>query len=257
MGYLSQRKKSERESIFLKASSIIFVLLTAISFIPAQRGLFPNVLFHFYFLNGLLFLYSLYIGRFNYSSLFLALLIINFFHVSAYANIFFDTGIEGGHTLKLNYAPEKQKNLPDPDILLLSSGYLELEPLAEARFWTAEKNGHAFNIIRINFSKLSDAARKKAFRRLAAYIDTQDDPVIIYGNFGEAAWSANMAAFLKDTGLKVKNRLIFAGEGSRFNPFALPKFYVLGFSNLGVKHIEVNAPHRRNYPEISLLLGFE
>lgn len=227
------------------------------SFIPAPRGIFPDILFHFYFLNLVLFIYSVYIGRFLYGSLFLILLIINFFHVSAYANIFFDTRISGGHTLALNYTPDRQKDLPDAGVLLLSSGYLELEPSAEARFWTAEKNGHAFNIIRVNFSRLSGISRKKAFRRLAAYIDTQDDPVVIYGNFGEAAWSAGMSAFLKETGLKVKNRLIFSQEGTRFNPFVLPKFYVLGFSNLGIEKIKVSAPKGRNYPEISLLLGFE
>lgn len=257
MGYLSQRKKSERESIFLKISSIVFVLLTIVSFVTVQRGFFPDMLFHFYFLNFFLFIYSLYIGRYVYSGLFLTLLIINFFHVSAYANILFDTRTEANHTLFLNYAAGAENDFPDSDVLVLRSGHLEIGALAEARFWAVEKNGHAFNIIRVNLSKLSGAARKTAFRQLAAYIGMQDDSVIVYGNFGEAAWSANMRSFLKDTGLKVKNRLIFAKEGSRFNPFILPKFYVLGFSNLGVRQIDVKSPRGGNYPEISLLLGFE
>lgn len=256
MGYLSQRKKSERESFFLKISSIIFVLLTIISFMPIRCATFPDILFHFYFLNFVLFIYSFFVGRLLYVGIFLVLFIINFFHISAYANIFFNNKVDSIYELPINYTSEEQNDLSATDVSILRSGYIELSSKEQTKFWLVEKNNHVFNIIRINFSKLSSSERKRAFRLLTSYVATQDNPLIIYGYFGEAAWSDNMRAFLKKTGLKVKNHLIFAEKGARFNPFVLPKFYVLGFSNLGVKQIDIIAPQNKEYPNISMLLGF-
>lgn len=257
MGYLSQRKKSERENIFLKISSVVFVALTLYSLVNVSGGAFPDLLFHFYFLNFLLFLYALYIGRFGYGGLFFVLLVVNFFHVSAFANILFDTRAETDHHMVLDYAPDAADDLRDADALVLRAGHLEFGNKARARFWALEKNNHAFNLIRVDFAETSRAARRKSFRQLAAFIAAQDDPVILYGNFGEAAWSADMREFLKETGLKVKNRLVFAEKGSRFNPLALPKFYVLGFSSLGVESLRVNSAAAGAFPVVSMNLCFE
>lgn len=257
MGYLSQRKKSERENIFLKISSAVFAVLTLCSFVCVSGGVFPDLLLHFYFFNLLLFVYALYIDHWGYGGFFLLLLIVNFFHVSAFANILFDAKIEAPHHLALEYTPDSRKDLIDSDLLVLRSGHLEFGNKTRARFWALEKNAHAFNLIRVDFSDGSAAARRKSFRQLAAFIDAQDDPVILYGNFGEAAWSRNMRRFLNETGLKVKNRLIFAEKGHRFNPFALPGFYVLGFANLGVDSLRVSPSSGGEFPVVTMLLRFE
>ncbi len=257
MGYLSQRKKSERENIFLKISSAVFVVLTLCSFMCVPGGVFPDLLFHFYFLNLLVFVYALYVGRWGYGIFFLALLIINFFQVSAFANILFDSKIEAPYRLNLEYSPDGGKDLTDTDILVLRSGHLDLGNKTQARFWALEKNAHAFNLIRVDFSADSAAVRRRSFRRLAAFVDAQDDPVVLYGNFGEAAWSRNMRRFLDETGLKVKNRLIFAENGRRFNPFALPEFYVLGFANFGVENLRVSRPTGDEFPVVTMQLRFE
>ena len=257
MGYLSQRKKHERESIFLKISSVAFVFLTILSFIPASGGIFPDLLFHFYFLNFLLFAYSVYVGRFIYGGIFLFLLAVNFFHVSAFANILFNTRNAGSHEVSLRYTSGFEADLAQSDVLVLRSGYLELGLPAEIRYWEVEKDNRAFNLIRVDLSETTSSERDKALRQLAAFVDTQNDPVILYGNFGEAAWSSSMRKFLQKTGLKVKNHLVFAAEGKAFDFFALPCFYVLSFSGLGIEDLSVASPQADSFPFVSLRLRFE
>lgn len=256
MGYLSQRKKSERENIFLKISATVFAFLTLCSFTSLEE-IFPDLLFHFYFLNFAVLIYAFYIGRFVYGGVFLVFLVINFFHISAFANIVFNDKANPEHHMALEYTADYNKDLVDTGALVLRSGYLDFGNKSQARYWVMEKNNHAFNLIRVDFSNSLSSVRSQNFHQLSMFIETLDDPVIIYGDFGEPAWSANMRDFLQKTGLKVKNRLVFATQKSSFNPFSLPTFYVLGFSNLGIDSLHVNTSTGNTFPVITMLLCFD
>lgn len=84
----------------------------------------------------------------------------------------------------------------------------------------------------------------------------QDDPVIVVGDFGEPSWSPEMKDFLSATQLKVKNRMILKSRRHRFNPFAVPQFYVLAFDNVGIISLDVERKPERKSPEVNVTLGF-
>lgn len=260
MGYFSQRKKHERENIFLKVMFITLGLITFLLLLPlSHQPLFEEVkryLFQFYLLNLAVFLYSLYLSRFAYSALFALFLLINFTQIASTGNLFTDTAVRDDHHITLSHSAEKPLDINAYGMAILRSGHLNLTPEVQSQFVTFEKNYHVFTVVGVDFEGLASDVRIQAFRQLQKFVLMQDDPVIVVGDFGEPSWSPEMKDFLSATQLKVKNRMILKSRRYRFNPFAVPQFYVLAFDNVGIVSLDVERKPELNSPEVNVTLGF-
>lgn len=257
MGYLAQKKRNARESAFLKWMLAIFMVLTLIVFLP-QKGLdIRNWLFQIYTINILIFLYALSIQRILYVFLFGVLVVVSYFQITTDARIFTNFSSNGEHEISIFYGSDVPLEVKASNTIILRRGHLVLGKKENAPFMAIEKSGHVFTLIRVDLENNTDKERAIALLQLRNFISEQDDPVIVFGDFGRPAWSKEMKAFLEDTNLEVKNRLLFTTLGSRHSYFSAPGFYILSFQNVGIKKLEVSAPKdSKSYPEITAELNF-
>lgn len=257
MGYLAQKKRNARETTFLKWMLIIFTVLTMAFLFPPKDIFFKDWLFQFYVINILIFLYALFIRRFFYCLGFALLLIVNYFQIAMSARIFnnFDSG--GEHHISISYNPESPLEVEASNAIVLRRGHLVLGQDEVAPFLAIEKNGHVFTLIRVDLGSNSAKERAIALLQLRNFISAQDDPVIVFGDFGRPAWSKELKAFLEDTNLEVKNRILFVKRGSRHGYFSAPQFYILSFQNVGIEELIIPAPEDdKSYPKIKARLSF-
>jgi hypothetical protein len=93
-------------------------------------------------------------------------------------------------------------------------------------------------IIKINLDKYSSKVRKKVLKQLKNFVIKQDNPVILYGDFGVPAWNRYLRRFMVQTRLSIKNRLLFT-KGASYNIFTTPSFYILGFNAMGIENLKI------------------
>ncbi len=257
MGYLSQRKKNQREESFLKISAIVLTFLSVSVFFPIFPESLQNGLFHIYLANIVVLLLAVCFSRYGYAVFFALILIVNYFHVSAYANVFVNSKLASEHSLKISYIPEKPFDIEASEGMLLKRRRVQITKGVEVPVITIDKAGHIFNILRVDFSSIKKSDQKeKAIKQLSSFISSQDDPVIVFGDFGEPVWSNTMRKFLSDTNLQVKNRVLLTQKGNRFDVFSAPSFYVLAFPNVGINRLEADFANGENYPLVNVELGF-
>lgn len=224
MGYLAQKKKNARENIFLKWMLFIFTILTLLFLLPQKDIFLKNWLFQIYVINVLIFLYALIIRRFYFCLGFAVLLIINYFQIAMSARIFtnFDSG--GEHHISVTYSPDSPLEVEAHNAIVLRKGHLVLGQNEIAPFMAIEKNGHVFTLIRVDLENNTPKERAIGLLQLRNFISDQDDPVIVFGDFGLPAWSKEMKAFLEDTNLEVKNRILFVKKVQDIAIFHLRNF---------------------------------
>lgn len=112
MGYLSQKKQQKRITLFLNAAVLAAFLFVCGAFSGSFEELHRHVVryfFQYYVLFLLLLAYALFARRFWHASLLLLLIILDFFWISPYANLFFGIDGRGSDTLKVVY----QNNVAD------------------------------------------------------------------------------------------------------------------------------------------------
>lgn len=259
MGYFSQRKKHQRENIFLKVMLITLGLLVVASFSLADDsdilGYINAYRFQIYAITLLVFFYSLFLQRYLYGTFFALFLIINYTIITSSANLFSNQSIAAAHRLSINYQRHHPLSVEASALLNLRNGRININNEHQAQFLTFEKNLHVFTVVAVDFSHYDYQTTKASFDNLQKFIAQQDDPVIVIGNFGEPAWSPIFAKFLNATGLEVKNRLILGDKHRVFNPVSIPQFYILGFANLGVEDLDIKYSSDDN-PKIKAQLSF-
>lgn len=219
MGYLSQRKRNERRRLFLQVMTVIAGIYTVLLFFNSADvsffTLLKNYLFQAYVLTLALAVYAFCLSRWVAGAFFMICFLVQYGYLSASSNIFLNSRIETGTPF------------------VLTGGYtapITVVPVSEAGQYT---------VINVNFSKMSFRKRQMAFKKLKEFVAKQDNPVIIYGTFGETPWSRNFKGFMNQTGLQVKNKIKLFDCNSRFAPLTVPTFYVLAFANVGVDDIEL------------------
>lgn len=257
MGYLAQKKKFAREGVFLQVMLAVFCLFTLFAFLPEVFPALRGWMFQIYIINLLVFLYALFIRRFLFGLFFALLLVVNYFQVAASAQIFFNARVPAEHHISFDYAPDHPLRADAANAIILRRGHLVLGRKNIAPFLAMEKNGQVFTLIRVDLERNSSVERHIALNQLRNFISGQDDPVIVFGDFGEPVWMPEMERFLEDTSLEVKNRLLFTGRGSRHKYLSAPGFYVLSFQNTGIEELRVEAPvDKHSYPPVHIRLGF-
>ena len=124
----------------------------------------------------------------------------------------------------------------------LRSGKINFNHNQEASFLVFEIGGHNLILINLYFAKLPLSEQEVVFKNLREFVLSQDDPVIVIGDFGLPAWMPVFKNFLEATSLEVKNKIILSEGKNRFNPLAVPTFYVLAYKNVGIDDITFFPP---------------
>lgn len=233
MGYLSQKKQQKRENIVMAIMMAVVLVLTALYlFVPNFDWQYFN-LFHLYCLSGILAIYALWRQKYKTLMFFTTFLIVNYIALAAYCNIFLSDGFDGRQSLELTFDPQQKLIDTLKDENVIASGTIII-----ANHYTAHyaviRSLSPITLVEVDFRKAKGAEYPTIFRHLHEFILQNDNPVIIFGEFGIPAWSEPFKEFIDLSGLMVKNRLLF---DNRFNIFSTPGFYVLGFKEMGIANI--------------------
>ena len=229
MGYLSQKKSQNRKSLFFKASSVVVLIWSFILIYNPNLTILKLNLFHLYLLSFILFLLS-FIAH-NYKTTFA--FFVCYTNLSSSTNIFLSNNFSGRSSFGLFFSAAD--STLNTTLEKTSSGTLILADDTKAHY-TVVQTPQPLTLISINLNKTSIKKIPLVFKNLHQFIVSQDNPVIVVGEFGIPAWQKTFKQFLNDSGLKVKNRFIFT-SGSKYNIFSTPTFYILGFREMGVSNI--------------------
>ena len=105
-----------------------------------------------------------------------------------------------------------------------TSGRVVLAPDTYGDFIKIKKDDLEQTFVAVNLNKLSKTAKKDALKKLSDFVSKQDNPVVVFGDFGMTAWNYDMSCFTTKNNLKVKNALF---DNLR-NILIPPHFYILG-----------------------------
>ncbi len=238
MGYLSQKKHETRINIFLYMLLLIVASLSLLSFsVPGFKIGFFNLL-HLYVISFCLIIYSVVIKRYKIALIFALFFLVNYTILSSSINIFFPDTFIGVKNIKLKFGPDvdlSKEFLNKKE----TSGAIILAKKFVAPYVVIKDNDVALTMVMVDFRGATKEQYYQIFNQLHQFVIKQDDPIIIFGEFGLPAWSRYFKEFLNISGLSIKNNLIFT-QSSVYNFFTTPSFYVLGFQEMGVSHIETS-----------------
>ena len=227
--------------ISLVILAIIYLLLWlddgSSSFLKSLR----HAQFHFYLYNLFLVLYTLFHRHLAYMCLAIMLLFCNYGSLAKSALLFFNHEPEGFNQLEVSYHKGEQNYLPtDGKYTITHQGKLELSPHLSAAFAGIEnQQDKTIMLINLDFSKKYEAEYQTAFHNLEKFVMAQNGPVVIVGDFGIPSWDILFREFLTDTGLSVKNRILFTDGKSSFRFWFVPSINILGFDNFGIKSVSM------------------
>lgn len=218
---------------------MLFIGIATLAFL-FSGGLigFKRWFFQIYLLNILALVYSLFIRRFFASFIFVFMLLINYFNLASCTQIFINRDVSSERGFHLTYMPKQDLHISGENIEKIRSGRILLAPNAEAYFSTIKQQEQILTLIQIDWENISYKEKKTAIKQLERFILSLDNSTVVYGDFGVPAWSRSMKNLMENTGLKVKNRLVFSYKGRTSILFSIPSFYVLSFQNVGVKSIK-------------------
>lgn len=269
MGYLRQRKKEKRTDMTLKLLLMGISLLLIGSFYGEGEGLsyyLSAYRFHYYLISVVVLFYCLFKQFFSYAFFFLILVIFCFMSFGYSSRILFNDAKNNKDELsilyissvpasKYEYVLDKSKNInadftaingdnkEDSSNIIFSrkdvsrEGIIRLSNKYNAYFVVTEIEEKELIFVDVDFSKIKEKELKVVFNNLTEFVKLQESPVVMFGDFGVAAWSKTFVKFLNTTGLEVKNRIILTNGRFRFNPFNVPTINVLGYKNMGLEKI--------------------
>ena len=256
MGYFSQRKKQERENLFMlisiSALTIIYLCLILSKESNGIIGFFRAYQFHIYLYNLFLLLYTLFHKKFIYILLSVVLLVVNYGSLAKTTRLFFSDSIVTEGSLHLQYQKGEQKyvSLLEESQKIKHEGKLDLSPHLTASFIKFDKNNQEYTLITLDFLEKYKKEYVTAYKNLEKFILMQNGPVIVIGDFGIPSWHPLFADFLIATDLSVKNRVLFTNGKQNFRFWQIPSINILGFDNISLKEID-QAKERLN-----IILGF-
>ncbi len=109
-----------------------------------------------------------------------------------------------------------------------SAGRIDLGDERSAIFMRLQIGDRNYVFLSFDLSAMSRRKKEKALNYINTFVAAEDDPVIIFGNFGMTAWDPVFGKFLADNGLETKNDL-FSFFSNLLTP---PTEYIVGYRNL-------------------------
>lgn len=251
MGYFSQRKKHARENMFMAVSLFVIAIIYSVIWFDSEANavvrFFRGWQFHFYLFNIFLLLYTLYHRKIVYSVIAVSLLLLNYMSLAKTARLFINDSNESPQKIEITYKKGIQGydniNIND-DIILHRQGKADLSPNIDVAFTTFEKYNQVFTLISVDFSEVSTAEKVTAFNNLSRFVDLQDNPVIIIGDFGVPSWAPLFRNFLDKTELSVKNKILFTDGQKSIALFQTPSINILAYNNVGIQKLTFSPKSR-------------
>lgn len=157
-----------------------------------------------------------------------ASLLINYVLLAISGNIFFSDKIADGYSVDIEFGDNKKLSAR-----ALSKGILVAEQKEFASYEIINENAPVM-LVRVDFREIDPKKHAGLLKKLHRFIVKQNIEIIVYGNFEMPSWSKHFRKFTEATGLSVKNKFIFDGF------FSVPKFYILGYSNVGIKDLKIS-----------------
>ncbi len=230
MGYLSQKKHKFREAVILYIASIVFAIIALVLFLQPEFTLFKINLFHFYCLSIIFFIWAIISRKLLPSIVIGITCIITYTQLSIAGNIFLSDDYNGDYTYNITYTDSLQVDAP------ITKGKLFLYKQEFAQYAVINSDAPLL-VVRISLNDLPDHTYPTILKELNKFIVKQDIPVVLFGDFNMPSWAHSFRNFSEYSGLKVKNRLIFA-NAQNHGLFAVPHFYILGYSHLGISNLK-------------------
>ena len=261
MSYFGQKKKQKRINIFLSVSLSLIAIVLFFALLFPDTSLFrwvDGTRFHLYLFSLFLMLYALFYRKTIYAFSALCLLVFNYTIISSSTNLCYNVLVKGKATLDVVYHegrtsfPEIVETIGSPARRM---GKVRLAPGREAVFATFRKNRRRFTVMQLDLKDLTPEETPTIYNNLSEFVLSQDEPLVLVGNFGIPAWSPVFKNFLQKTSLEVKNRILFTDGQHIFNPFCVPSVNVLAYNNVGIKSIEFQARDKEN--NLPLRINFE
>lgn len=252
MGYFSQRKKQERENLFMVCSLWGIAAVFFITQLGSRNSgivIFLNRwAFHFYLFNLFILGYTLWHRRMVYFLFALIFLVLNYVSVARTANLFFNGDVPSNDYFNVTYqkgAQDYAKIANLPQAFVRRSGIIELSPGRKASFIIFEKDHRLFTVISLDFGNLKNREQETVFANLAEFVQSRDDPVIVVGDFGVPAWADVFKRFLIKTDLKVKNKILLTDGRNAFKPLSVPTINVLAYNNIGIRRLKFDEKNKK------------
>ena len=136
------------------------------------------------------------------------------------------------------------------------SGEVLLSQTLTAGFADISKQQERFVFISLDFSNASKKELKIALKNLSEFINMQDIPVIVIGDFGIEAWSPEMLIFMEKTGLSVKNSVILNKGTGFINPLNTPTINLLAYKDFGIKKISFLKAKKNKHKPLLIELNY-
>ena len=258
MGYFSQRKKRERENLFMVISLSLIAIIYCILLFDIQNCQVIDFLrgwqFHFYLFNAFLLLYTLFRTKFLYSFIAVILLVFNYASLAKTARLFFNEASENTQFFEITYQKGEQNYnilLNSQEYVIFRSGKIDLSPNIKATFISLKKLDKPLTIVNIDFSKAPKVELSIAFNNLAQFVEGQDEPIIVVGDFQVPSWTPLFRKFLLKTELKVKNHVILSDGHQAFKFFVIPAINILGFDNVSLKQLTYTPDSKSFYIKLT------
>lgn len=291
MGYLRQRKKEERTDLTLKLLLVGLVGLLCASFFGNGEGIFfylNELRFHYYLITLVVIIYCVYNRFVGYSILYIIFAIFCFVSMGYSSQILFNDTKNGEDKFSIfyinsvnaenyEYISDKAKdyhadftaingkriassnevsNIIFTDIETIKEGIIRLSATYNAYFVVVRFDDKEMVFVDVDFSKIKEKEARIVYTNLTEFVKLQENPVIMFGDFGITAWNQIFVSFLNTTGLEVKNRIILTDGKFRFNPFTFPTINVIGYKNLGLDKISFLAKNSNEKHPILFRISF-
>lgn len=243
MGYLSQKKSRKKRDIVLGGLLAVFGLVTCAAFFDDIKHplvmLIDEYRLQVYWATALMTVVAFYSGKILHSLIFVVLVIMNYSMISTSANIMFSQKVQGGEKVDIIYKMTDNNSETDIKKTPMRRGIIHLLPHMSVNYQLISCSGNELFVVDVNFRELEKSEYKTALNNLAEFVNRQDSPILIVGNFGEPVWTDTFSGFLAKTDLKVKNRIIYTDGFYKFNPLVKPTINLLGYKNIGINKIRI------------------
>jgi len=228
MGYLSQKKNKVRLNVFFAGISLVSVFLVMLLLINPEFGFWGLNLFHFYCISILLFLIALFMQKWLPVAILGISALIIYVLIAMSGNLFFSDRLNGSYRITAEFNKFGISNDA------ITKGNLVADEKSFASYAVVNEDAPIM-LIKVDFRNIDAKKYSVLLKSLHKFIIKQDIEVVLFGDFAMPSWSKVFRKFTEYSGMTVKNRFIFDSIG------AVPSFYVLGYNNIGISDIEVQA----------------
>ncbi len=240
MGYFSKKKHNERRQFFLKSTLLVVLAFIFLLFLDERYGFFVEFVSKYAFQISFLILfvavYSFVSAKWLYGLFFGASFVLCLGVFSSSTNLFKNTQISQGQDIKIDL--QSTGNFNTQNTSVVREGILHFGTQHQGYFKVIRVGEDNVTLIGVNFSQVKTKNIEKYFNSLRQFVLEQNNPVIVFGEFGVPAWFKVFRQFLNDTGLRAKNKIFLKSPLQKFNLLCHPQFYVLAFSNTGLSEVD-------------------